>query len=141
MEGATMTTTTTQRNWTTTGEALMVRRHRLVAFDLCNRRCPVCARRMTMGTDKIAGLTIDHLIAWALLGGGDLGNLIPLCASCNSSKGKRNLVAWLVKRMPAVRATRAKTRAGILRAAAARADALVKLAADLKSAIEALEND
>jgi hypothetical protein len=38
-----------------------------------------------------AGFVVDHVYPRALGGGNDLGNLLPACSPCNTSKGKKTL--------------------------------------------------
>ncbi len=41
--------------------------------------------------------TMDHLIPVSRGGGHSIGNLVPMCKSCNSSKGKRLYAEWRYK--------------------------------------------
>lgn len=135
-----MSDTTTQRSADSTGEALMSYDDRAVVWQLVGRRCPVCDCLMVapwMAFDRVSGLTIDHLVAYSEGGSNELGNLIPLCASCNSSKCAKTLIEWLPGRMVATGATKAKTASGQLRAAALMAQRLETLAAEIKAALTA----
>lgn len=55
-----------------------------------SRRCLYCGGRRK--------LSVDHIRAVALGGADDFGNLAPACRSCNSSKGKKILAAWVAGR-------------------------------------------
>lgn len=133
-----MGATTTKRDWTTTGAGLLSDAGRLVATDIVGRRCPVCGRRMYLGSsDRREIVTIDHLRAHHAGGSNDLGNLIPMCGSCNFSKGARELLSWLPGRLVKTGATKAKTASGQLRAAARCAAELEQIAHTLKLACEA----
>jgi 5-methylcytosine-specific restriction endonuclease McrA len=46
--------------------------------------------------DATAKLTIDHVVPFKRGGRHTIGNLVPACQSCNSSKGARLLSAWRV---------------------------------------------
>ncbi|WP_203620386.1 HNH endonuclease [Streptomyces sp. SID8499] len=50
------------------------------------------------------GGTVDHVIPLSRGGQHAEGNLVPACKSCNSSKGDKLLIEWLlVKRANAMR--------------------------------------
>lgn len=53
---------------------------------LYNQPCQNCGSK--------ANLSIDHIIPLARGGSHTIGNLMTLCKSCNSSKGKKLLVEW-----------------------------------------------
>jgi 5-methylcytosine-specific restriction endonuclease McrA len=53
---------------------------------LYNQPCSYCG-----GTENIS---LDHVVPIARGGNHSIGNLMPLCRSCNSSKGKKLLVEW-----------------------------------------------
>lgn len=58
--------------------------------------CPRCAVFMTTSsTLTCSSLTWDHVIPLSKGGRDDNGNLLPLCHSCNTSKGDRNIEEWL----------------------------------------------
>jgi 5-methylcytosine-specific restriction endonuclease McrA len=92
----------TSRKSDTTGDALLSRPGRLIAGMLVGWTCPVCQRRMNSGASKRTGLQMDHLHPCSQ-GGGAVGNLIPLCGSCNASKrDATDLVGWLTTRLASV---------------------------------------
>lgn len=87
---------------TNTGSNLATDPERLELGRLVDWRCPCCNARMSSNGAEDHGLTVDHVLAH-IRGGSDLpGNLIPLCASCNSSKRDELLEEWLPKRMCAI---------------------------------------
>lgn len=45
-------------------------------------------------------LTQDHIVPLSKGGRHSIGNLLPACQSCNSSKGSRLLIQWRRKRLP-----------------------------------------
>lgn len=119
----------TTRSNDSTGEALMSYDHRCVVFGLVKGRCPVCRGRMTapwFARCYETSMTIDHLEAYSSGGSNEIGNLIPLCASCNSSKCANELRDWLPGRLVERQVTSAQTLKGQLRFAA-------KVAAELKT--------
>lgn len=127
-------TTTTARHYTTTGDALLSRKGRRIGFALVGGRCPVCRSRMAFDGDKKTGLTYDHVTAHAA-GGGAEGNLVPMCASCNSSKRDRDLSEWLPGRLVATGV--ASSPRGAARVAPRTEAALTDLAAKLHDELAA----
>lgn len=99
----------------TTGTALASDAARQVMGQIVSWRCPVCARKMFWGEAGPDALTVDHLIAVAKGGLNAMPNLLPLCGSCNSSKGEQDVRVWLPKRLiqDDVKVTRAKTLRGV----------------------------
>lgn len=95
---ASTTTAQTARPADTTGDALLSRAGRLMGYFLVGKRCPVCRQRLTFDGDKKTGCTYDHVVPYAK-GGAVVGNLIPMCASCNSSKQDTDLEEWLPGRL------------------------------------------
>lgn len=56
------------------------------------KRCPGCNRRwgdIPVLSGKKSPITRDHIVPLAKKGRNDIGNLRPLCYSCNSRKGDR----------------------------------------------------
>lgn len=51
-------------------------------------RCAYCAR--------LTKLTMDHVDPLSKGGAHDLSNIVPACKSCNSGKGPKTLLQWLV---------------------------------------------
>lgn len=130
------TETTYTRPAGSTGDALLGRRGRAIASILSGRRCPVCGRRY--GSGKRREMQIDHLVPCAEGGDEDRrNNLVPLCGQCNASKGKREVVSWLIDWAPRVGATKAKRASGIARAAHTIAGELLELAATLTRELDA----
>lgn len=75
-----------KRDWLPT----LARKNRKVAFRLARlTTCVVCSRTLP------ANSTGDHIIPLADGGPDSADNFCPLCPSCNSSKGKNDLFAWL----------------------------------------------
>lgn len=98
-----MASTTTARSYETTGDELLCREGRIIAGLLAGWRCPCCGARMAIGHGPRAQwLTIDHVEAHAN-GGGVIGNLVPLCMSCNSSKrDAADLQSWAETRLVSI---------------------------------------
>lgn len=59
---------------------------KLRIFNKTKGHCAYCGLRL-----EAACFSIDHLQPRALGGGNENDNLLPVCASCNSSKGKKTL--------------------------------------------------
>ncbi|MFH8926386.1 HNH endonuclease [Streptomyces pristinaespiralis] len=60
---------------------------------LCARQrgeCPFCGKR--------AELTMDHVIPLSKGGRHSIGNIFPICGSCNSSKSNTFLAVWKLRR-------------------------------------------
>lgn len=66
-------------------------------FEYFGGRCAYCLGMAT---------TIDHIEPLALGGQNALENLVPACRSCNSSKGAKPLLIWLLTSQRAQRAVR-----------------------------------
>ncbi len=135
-----MATQVNPRDYRSTGEYLLSRRGREIAFRLCKGRCPVCQKRMTPPwADRIvkSSLTIDHLQAWSLGGSNELGNLVAMCGSCNSSKRNKPLLPWLIVRLTRLGVTSSRTMAGRRRFALKVQAKLYALAKALKEAMNA----
>lgn len=64
---------------------------------LCRRWNNACAY-----CGVVAPLGRDHIVPLSRGGQHSIGNLLPACRSCNSSKGSRFLIEWLVWRSRAV---------------------------------------
>lgn len=58
----------------------------LKVCELFNLQCAYCG--------SSSKLTMDHIIPVSKKGGTEVGNVIPACHSCNSSKGARDIVEW-----------------------------------------------
>lgn len=106
---------TTQRDWTTTGSALLCDRGRLIALRTAENRCPVCKVRMYLpGAKREANdMWIDHIEACANGGGND--QIVPMCLSCNCSKGATPLAEWLPGRLVVVRKLTQRGAKGVAR--------------------------
>lgn len=65
----------------------------LQCFD---HKCPVCNCVLTV-TSRLTptSLTWDHIVPLSMNGRDENANLIPLCHSCNATKGPRTLIGWL----------------------------------------------
>lgn len=91
-----MTTTATHANPRPLGTDLASDCERIACGQLVGWRCPICNRKMTRAHARSSRfLNIDHLIAHTLGGSNKPGNLIPLCARCNSYKNGHPLVKGL----------------------------------------------
>lgn len=63
-------------------------------LDRFDHRCPMCGRR-----EPEINLTIDHIIPLSMGGPNSIENIQPLCGACNSSKGHREIVFWVMGRI------------------------------------------
>ena len=74
----------------------------LAILALAEGRCVYCG----MEAER---LQLDHVIPIVSGGSSETKNLIPACKSCNASKGKRPLEAWLLKKHGPSAMTRVET--------------------------------
>jgi len=72
----------------------MPRVRRVALYLRAGMTCEACGRS---AMSRRLRLSLDHLRAVSLGGSNADGNLVMLCLSCNCSKGKLSLKAWLSK--------------------------------------------
>jgi len=78
-------------NW----NGAMSKNLRMALYIRAGFTCAACGRSALGG--RRLRLSLDHLRAVSLGGSDEPQNLVVLCQSCNSSKGKLTLKAWLAK--------------------------------------------
>lgn len=76
------------------GTVTQERKDRLLAA--YNNCCAVCSVPMTNTSRRTpTSFTWDHIVPLSMGGRDDDSNLLPMCQSCNSTKGKKSLLGWL----------------------------------------------
>jgi len=116
-----------------TGTALLDDDGRMVAWKICEGRCPVCNRRFhRLCADRREQMTIDHVVASSK--GGHNFQIVPMCGTCNFSKGDTDLATWLPAYL--IRIKRASTIVGARRVTKKLIVRLVELQDELTSALQ-----